>query len=691
MKMDPGSVRTDARSAVRRALRAVPVGTLVVLALLFALLLLLAREVLESMGVGTADLELLHLLHRVGGAAAALAAAGLASWLLLRDAPPLLAESPLSNGRSLEGRSDPNQQRVHYARWFILMRWIAVVVAAMLALTAVEIAAFLPPHVGPHLGAVIVGLAVSNVGYAVYLRRGRAGTGFLVLQTYGDIVALLLLLHFSGGIENPLTPLLLLHVIIAGIVLGRLHCYAVASVTSVLFAMLAAGEWSGILAHYTLSVFPHVHIDGHMVHAAHDPLYVGSRVVLHGSIMLLVAYFTTTLVERIRQDDQQLEVLAERALAQAQLLERALDTAGAALCVCDRERHRYWSNGRWEEWMQGRSAMQWCGNDGGPPPSAETLEDGRVRVTEVRIEGESGCSTSRQCADVRTLQLTTAPLRNRDGQISHVVTLARDVTAEHEARLRVIRAERMAAVGELAGQVAHEVNNPIAIISAKGRLLLRDSRSKLPQKATQELEKMVDLADRVARIAQGLLSYCRPSPGVRSLVDIRLPIRRALAFIDGRAAEAGVRIMDELPAALPPVQANASELEQVFLNLFINSLDALPPGGRLRVAAWVDPERGHDGAGWLQVVVEDTGSGIPAAIRERIFDPFLTTKAEGRGSGLGLSICQGLVRSHGGEISVVSEPGQPTRVTLELPVAPDPSQPSLQDSRPGWQEVTADV
>jgi signal transduction histidine kinase len=117
------------------------------------------------------------------------------------------------------------------------------------------------------------------------------------------------------------------------------------------------------------------------------------------------------------------------------------------------------------------------------------------------------------------------------------------------------------------------------------------------------------------------------------------------------------------------VRANASELEQVFLNLFLNALDAMPEGGRLAVSTLGEGMRLADGRPCLAVIVEDTGNGIPPEIRERIFEPFFTTKEEGRGTGLGLSICLGLVRNHGGEIEADSTPGKGARFTVKLPLA----------------------
>jgi C4-dicarboxylate-specific signal transduction histidine kinase len=240
--------------------------------------------------------------------------------------------------------------------------------------------------------------------------------------------------------------------------------------------------------------------------------------------------------------------------------------------------------------------------------------------------------------------------------------LARDVTQLRWIQERVRRAEQLAAVGELAGKVAHEVNNPIAVISAKARLLLSRNRNELSGHAATELVKITDLSDKVAHIARGLLTYARPSHGVAAPTDIKTVVGRALSMVEAAAEAAGVEILEHVPASLPPVHANAVEMEQVFVNLFMNALDAMPDGGRLSVRAAVAADQGER----LTVVVEDTGVGIPHELQDQVFEPFMTTKPQGKGTGLGLAVCLGLLRSHGGEIALESEPGAGTRVYVHL-------------------------
>jgi len=597
----------------------------------------------------------------------AVVAAVATSWLILRRSPPLFAAPDHADGLARGSVLREEERSARYAHWFIQMRWLAIVVAAVLVFFAVRVVELLPHESWRPLLVTIAALAGMNVTYGALLRGRMATRHMITLQAYGDLLVLTVLLHYSGGVENALATLMLFHVIIAGIVLPRRQCYLVAAVASALFAVLVWAEWARVIEHYTLRVFPH--FGGPTpTHAAHNANYALSGVSVQTAVLFLTAYFATTVTDRLRRDERQLEFFAERILAQSQLLERALDITGTGLCVCDRELKSTWSNRRWDTWFKGQSSGDCEGLTGedGSVPAKNTLEDGRVRVTEVSIGGPRDGDTSRPGGQ-RIFQLTTAPLVDLEGAATHVVHVGQEITEQKRIQAGMVHAAKLAAVGEIAGKVAHEVNNPIAIISAKARLLLADPREQVPLRTAEELGKITDLADRVARIAQGLLSYCRPAAGPAAPLDLRIPIRKALAIIEAPAAAAGVRIVEQMPDGPPAAYANAGEMEQVFLNLFLNSLDAMPLGGALSVVMGV--EGGSVGVEpRLLVLVEDTGCGVPAEIRDHVFEPFVTTKESGRGTGLGLSICLGLVRSNGGEIDLVSEPGRGTLVRLRLPV-----------------------
>ncbi len=589
-------------------------------------------------------------------AASLLAALGCA-WLLNRT-PPFLA---LPTGEATV--AEPDERRLQeYGSWFVHMRWVAVLLSVVLV-AASAIFRFLPPETTPPLLLTVAAVAGSNLLFP-RLAKSRFGVRVaLTLQLYADLGFLTVLLHLSGGIENPLYLLPVFNVLLAGMVLSRRQCFALAWSGGLVCAVGVLAEWAHLLPHYTLRVVPHgEHGD---FHVAFDAPFVGARTALQLVMMLLTAHFVSRLAEHSRAHERALAAAAEEARGGRELLEQALENTGTGLRVVDRALRQVFVNRQWQRWFPARSMAQerlaaWTAVEGSAPRL--TLNDSDVRRTEVSVApggtGEAG----------RTFLVTTAPLHDRDGRTDRVVELAQDVTSEKQTQARMLAASKLAAVGEIAGKLAHEINNPIGIVSAKGRLLLSDRQAEMSEKVGHEVQRIVELADRVAGLARGLLAYGRPSIAPRARIDLRDTARRALSLVDQQAAQRGVRLVDELGAAALAVDASASEMEQVFLNLFLNALDAMPAGGVLAVSG--GPSQLRDGRPAVAAFVTDTGPGVPGDLRELIFEPFFTTKEEGHGTGLGLSVCQGIVRGHGGEITVEPGSGQGARFVLRLPQVP---------------------
>ncbi|HBP23352.1 MAG TPA: hypothetical protein DEA08_36940 [Planctomycetes bacterium] len=256
---------------------------------------------------------------------------------------------------------------------------------------------------------------------------------------------------------------------------------------------------------------------------------------------------------------------------------------------------------------------------------------------------------------------TIAPVLN-DGEVVAWVRISRDVTQRKQLEERLSQAAKLAALGELAGNVAHEINNPIGIVSGKARLLL-SGRHELSEKVRGELEKVVAQCDRVGRLTHGLLDYCRPSINPREPLDPQVPLGKALSLVRSKAERRGVKVCEQLLEERVLVEANGNELEQVFLNLFLNAIDAMPQGGALAVESIRTAREGRPG---IELQVRDTGDGIPRELLKRVFEPFFTTKGV-KGTGLGLAICYGLITNHGGAIEVESEPEQGTAFRIWLP------------------------
>ena len=235
---------------------------------------------------------------------------------------------------------------------------------------------------------------------------------------------------------------------------------------------------------------------------------------------------------------------------------------------------------------------------------------------------------------------------------------------------QLVQAGKMAAIGELAGNFAHEVNNPVAIISGKAKLLLEEySDDDLPQDVIEDLRKIDLHAERISKITNGLLAFSRPSLGKKERLDLNELVQSTLQFVDDAVRAARIRLVRQFDPALPRVLGNGNELQQVFLNILTNAIDAMCQGGvlevdtRARVAQTSTEKRRLV----VEVSISDSGPGMRDDIIERIFEPFFTTKGEEKGTGLGLSISQGLIHSHRGRIDVHSAPGKGTTFVVVLP------------------------
>jgi len=579
--------------------------------------------------------------------------------LIIRVSPALLHVTAALTEEEARDRGELRLRR--YARWFIAMRWIAVVVAAMLVYLVAGVFQKLPGGTRVPLGFVVGAIAGVNLGFMFWERHMAGARPLLLCQLYLDMIFFSALLHLSGGVENPLAIFMIFHVVIAGILLERVHCYGIAATGSVLFAGLGAGELTGRLPHHSLQLIPHATTE----HLGMDPTFVFTVVGVQALALFLAAYFVTTLSLRLREGERQLVRLADQALEERALLEQALETTRTGLRVLSPALTPDRCNDRWRTWFgSGGGDCRICmGVEDGVCPARDCLEKNALHVVELSVEHRG--------QPIRFFQLSSAPLHDAGGIVRQVVQLARDVSDEKEAHDRMMRAGQLAAVGELAGQVAHEVNNPVAILHGKCELLLQNHRGDMSELVAGEIEKISEQSLRVARIARGLLSYARPMPSESQLVDLRVSVRKALSFVEERAKRQGIVVEDRLPGEPLPVNANPAELEQVFLNLCLNAIQAMPGGGTLKVGSEDGPDR-------VCVILEDTGPGIPPDLREKVFEPFFTTKQEGKGTGLGLSICQGLLRSHNGTIRVDPAPGKGCRLRVCLPRhEPTPPRPSI--------------
>ena len=238
-----------------------------------------------------------------------------------------------------------------------------------------------------------------------------------------------------------------------------------------------------------------------------------------------------------------------------------------------------------------------------------------------------------------------------------------------ENQRELAQREKMIAIGTMAAGVAHEIGNPLAGVSAIVQVL---RRRKPTSEQREHLQKIHELVERIARIVRQLVEFARPASAERVMVNLDALIEDTLGILRYSRHDRRGRIESVHNDRLPPVFVNPQQFQQVLLNLVLNGLDALEEG---QGKALVRIERSHEN-GWVKVRVRDWGCGMTADQVRQAFEPFYTTKAPNRGTGLGLAVSYRLVESQGGTIGIQSTPGEGTTVTVSFPAAfPGPKTP----------------
>jgi PAS domain S-box-containing protein len=291
---------------------------------------------------------------------------------------------------------------------------------------------------------------------------------------------------------------------------------------------------------------------------------------------------------------------------------------------------------------------------------------------EVLVQSET--TRLRKDGTLIDVNVWTALLRDESGRLQGIVAMVADTTERKRLEEQFRHAQKMEAVGRLAGGVAHDFNNLLTVITGYSQLAL--NRLPADSQAATELKEALGASDRAASLTKQLLSFSRRQVVQPTVLDINTVVNdmhRMLRRIIGEDIELIVR----LSPGLHPVRADRGQIELVLLNLAINARDAMPDGGQLIVeTANVDLGEGGQRNRMMEMSgpcvalsVTDTGIGMDAKVRAKIFEPFFTTKESGKGTGLGLSTSYGIVRQHGGDIWVYSEPGMGATFKIYLPVA----------------------
>lgn len=297
----------------------------------------------------------------------------------------------------------------------------------------------------------------------------------------------------------------------------------------------------------------------------------------------------------------------------------------------------------------------------------KTLKEGKLDYQELTIPLPTG--------ETQYIGYGTSMLVGKDGSPRGVIVIFRDTTEKRRFEEQMVQSEKLAAIGELAGGVAHEINNPLGVILGFTQLLLKQE---WPDAVKQKLKHIESQSFRCKTIVTNLLKFARKPKVETTLVNLTQIMQETVDILRRQLEVDNVVVDTRIGPGPVFVRANENELQQVFFNLIVNAKDAMEKGGRLNV-------RVHAEVDQAIVIVQDTGPGIPPHIIEKIWNPFFTTKAPGKGTGLGLSITRTLVQKSQGEIELDSVVGEGTTFKLKFPLT------GLPTEAPGGPAVVVDL
>jgi two-component system sensor histidine kinase VicK len=367
----------------------------------------------------------------------------------------------------------------------------------------------------------------------------------------------------------------------------------------------------------------------------------------HGEIGTLAAAFNT-MAGNLERQAGQLRYLTE-------YNQNLIDNLGVGVYVLDRDLRVQYAN---------RELVEEVGEVKGRLCHDVICRQSEPCMACVAVRTREHGTVQRQTChlpDGRYVEQTAMPVHDVDGSIATVVT-RRDITEDVRLREQVTQHEKLAAVGELAAVVAHEVNNPLDGMHSLIRLVL--DGPEVPEETRGHLGMVDDGLSRLEMIVRRLLTFTadEAEPSLVSTIDEQL--ERALAFVGRRLEISGVEVRLRLEGDRVPIRVDPNRFPQVLVNLLLNAADAMPEGGRLTISA-----RSEDGG--VCIAFEDEGPGVPPGLQEQIFRPFFTTKGPGKGTGLGLAVSRRIIEGHGGTLSVREAERGGARFEVRLRSEPD--------------------
>jgi two-component system sensor histidine kinase PilS (NtrC family) len=504
-----------------------------------------------------------------------------------------------------------------------------------------------PYPLGPLLLAAL-GTALACLVLPLAASRTRSLYRFAWFQLSLDSVLVTAIVAASGGPQSIYIPVYVLAVVAACFVLSRAGGLAMAALSSLLYLGLVVGK----------TIVPFLQSGEPTETTAVEIL----TVFLNGGVLMVVAIVTGSLAERYHQLQYHLETQRKYLSDVQAFRDLIFESVGSGLIAVDPQ-GRVTAFNRAAESITGVSRQDALGE------TWETIFGDGVDLAAVRaaVTGEDGHAPRhefplrRRDGQQVPVGISFWSLRSGQGEVVGLIGVCQDLSSIKQMEQRMRQADRLAAVGRLSANMAHEIRNPLASMSGAIEALTRE----LPPDAARNrlVEIVLRESERLNHIVGDFLEYARPSPLSPLDVNMAEILDEVLLLVEHRSLPANLKVTREYGEALP-TRADPQRMRQAVWNLCLNAVQSMPDGGEMSVGARHVPGAG---GGRLKIWVSDTGVGIPEADLSHIFEPFFSTKPEG--SGIGLALVYRVLEEHGGQIEVQSRVGEGTTFTLTLPAS----------------------
>ncbi|HOJ60566.1 MAG TPA: ATP-binding protein [bacterium] len=505
------------------------------------------------------------------------------------------------------------------------------------------------------------GVELYNWYFAWRLEKRPYNPRIAFHQIILDVIFLSLALFFTGGFLNPFFTVYFFVVITAWITLSRWQ-----SLVITLMVLCAFGLQG--LSPRVIPIDMRLSGEG-LLHMGELPFHVVGAPFSFVLTTLLTAYSVSVIMRDLRR--QELEVRAARQQAELELnkLDNILRHVEAGMLVLDGHNRVEWANDRVSAWFgsEGMDETRACYRVSQAARRLQARAGGKGSGSETAHYFETRLPTLAQ--GVRDFEIVVNPISDARGEQVRMVVLILDVTEQKKNQEQWAQAQKLAAIGQLAAGIAHEINTPLGtinILAHEAQDILRGAKDLRDCPCRAELEEFLATIHGQTRrckdIIQNLLNFSRKPVPARALCNLNEPVRQAAELIHAKTSR--VTLVAELDESLPLTVTDAQGIERVVFNLLLNAADALEEvhdNPRIHV-------RTAHSNGVLTIQVSDNGAGIHPDDLPHIFEPFYTTKTVGKGTGLGLYVSYGTIRDLGGTLEIASEPGRGTTATICLPV-----------------------